>query len=260
MNQRSRIAIVVPARAGSKGILRKNLQEVHGRELVLRAIHHAKFLSEMVSGIVILSTDSEEVINQAKIEFGLVSPSDKSNLEFEIFEKIILHYRPAILATSESLIMDTMVQIRNGMLSLNLAIQKWCLMQPTSPFRSRSAMAEVANLLLGDNIEDFSLVSLVKVDDMHPARMYQLYGLNAFPLQGYEDHYYQRRQDLPPVYIRDGAYYLLSDDLVSRGLQYSKNPSFLVQKYPWTINVDTPEDLQLAKMVEGQLLLDDPNS
>lgn len=260
MNQNPRIAIVVPARAGSQGILRKNLQDVHGRELVLRAIHHAKYLSEIVCGIIILSTDSKEVINKAKIEFGLVSPSDRSNSEFEIFEGIILHYRPAGLATSESLIMDTIVRIRDGMLSVNLDIQKWCLLQPTSPFRSKSAMAKVAKLLSGDDIEDFSLVSLAKVDDMHPARMYQLHGLNAFPLQGYEDHYYKRRQDLPPVYIRDGAYYLLSDDLVSRGVQYSKNPSFFVQKYPWTINVDTLEDLQLARMVEEQLLLEDPNS
>lgn len=260
MIKSSNIAIVVPARAGSIGILRKNLQTVKGRELVLRSIYHAKFLSSKVGGIIILSTDSDEIINLVKGEFGLKSASITKSLDFAEFDDFLLHFRPKSLATSESLIIDTLSHIREVLLSLEYTIEKWCLMQPTSPFRSTKAMGEIANRLLNNEDKDNSTISLTKVDDMHPARMYQIHGAYALPLQVYEDYYFKRRQDLPSVYIRDGAYYLLSDDLVASGSQYSEKPSFLLQEYPWNINIDTLNDLQIARIVEPQLLLEDPNS
>ena len=260
MSHEFKIAIVIPARAGSLGVLKKNMQKVRGKELVLRAIQHAKYLSNLIGGVVVLSTDSEEVISVALSELGFISATKNENVDFVVFDDFILHFRPKFLATSESLIMETLGEVREGLLQLDYVFDKWCLMQPTSPFRSMGAMVEVARLLSEGEIQNFSAISLTKVIDMHPARMYKVQGLRAFPLQGYEDHYFDRRQDLPPVYIRDGAYYLLSDDLVSSGIQYSTNPSFLIQEHPWNINIDTQEDLQLARMVEPQLFLDDPNS
>ncbi len=260
MSHSPKIAIVVPARAGSTGIIGKNLQKVAGRELVLRAIQHASFLAASVEGLIILSTDSEEVIDLAKLELGLVSTINAKDPEFFIYEKIVLHYRPSSLATSESLIMETLTRIRSGLALLNFNFEKWCLLQPTSPFRSRSAINSVAKVLTEKKSQGLSLVSLTQVEDSHPARMYQLHDGHAIPLQGFDGHYYSRRQDLPPVFIRDGAYYLFGDDLVSAGIQYSESPEFLLQEYPWNINIDSPVDLQLARMVESQLVLDDPNS
>ena len=54
-----KIAAIIPARAGSKGIPNKNIRIVNGRPLVYYAIHNA--LSSRCITDVIVTTDSPEV-------------------------------------------------------------------------------------------------------------------------------------------------------------------------------------------------------
>ncbi|MDB2369495.1 acylneuraminate cytidylyltransferase [Planktomarina temperata] len=77
--------MVILARGGSKGVLRKNLQKVNGISLTARSIIAAKN-SECVSEIIV-STDSEEIASEAK-KFGALvhkrsvkAASDKASTE-----------------------------------------------------------------------------------------------------------------------------------------------------------------------------------
>lgn len=85
-----RVAAVIPARGGSKGVLRKNLQEVEGVPLVARAVA-AAMAAESVGRVIVTSDDSEilAVARRAGAETHLrsadassdVAPSEAALLE-----------------------------------------------------------------------------------------------------------------------------------------------------------------------------------
>ena len=56
--------VVIPARAGSKGIESKNLVEVGGRSLIRRAIDTCQLVSQLAE--IIVSTDGEEILKAAR--------------------------------------------------------------------------------------------------------------------------------------------------------------------------------------------------
>ena len=254
----TKLAIVIPARAGSVGITDKNLQQVDGKELLIRSIEHGKFLSKLLDCQIIVSSDSQDTLALVRKKFGLSHEISNPYLDFQFYEGLILHHRPAPLATSESLIMETMYAVRTDLKGIKLFFSDWCLLQPTSPFRSKKGMVELAEKISAATNQ--SIISLTPVIGTHPARMYQVLADEAIPLSGYETHYYKKRQDLPPVFVRDGAYYVMSDQLVNQKTQYSGNPDCIIQGYPWNINIDEPEDLALARLVSREMFADDPNS
>lgn len=65
------VLVVIPARGGSKGLPRKNLQELMGRSLVSRAILTALSLTEEKH--VVVTTDSQEIADEAR-KFGALIP------------------------------------------------------------------------------------------------------------------------------------------------------------------------------------------
>ena len=107
---------------------------------------------------------------------------------------------------------------------------------------------------------DISLVSTSLVGSYHPARMYKpLNGELIQELEGFENFRSTRRQDLPKIFIRDGGFYLIGDNLVVNKMQYSKNPINYLRFFPWTINIDSPEDLSIARGCKQVELKSDPN-
>ena len=59
--------IVVPARAGSKGIANKNSIKVRGRSLAVRSLVHARNI--LPDENIILSTDSEKIISEVDQDY-----------------------------------------------------------------------------------------------------------------------------------------------------------------------------------------------
>ena len=101
---------------------------------------------------------------------------------------------------------------------------------------------------------------MAKVEEIHPARMYQMESNGLLSsLNIFNEFRAHRRQDLPPVYIRDGGYYLMSDYVISRKLQFTKNPIGIIRDSPWTVNIDSPFDLELARLIPLMSFRDDPN-
>jgi hypothetical protein len=49
------------------------------------------------------------------------------------------------------------------------------------------------------------------------------------------------------MYLRDGSFYVIGDNLVAEGRQYSENPRPLIRESPWTVNIDELPDLILAE-------------
>jgi CMP-N,N'-diacetyllegionaminic acid synthase len=247
---------IIPARKGSKGIQYKNLQKVRDRQLVIRSIIHSKSLIPQEN--IILSTDCEQIAQEVAKFFKISSYNLKVN-SLTQFGPFSIHFRAAELSTDSALISEVLFSIRNLLVELGKSVNLFCLLQPTSPFRNIDELRLIKKKIMSGNAST-SLVSVCLVDDMHPARMYTLNsGGFLDSLDGFSAHRYSRRQDLPKVYIRDGGFYLIGDDLIVKKLQYSDHPNFFIRKFPWSINIDKFEDLLTARNIIDYKLGFDPN-
>lgn len=249
--------VVIPARGGSKGVLNKNLTPVKGKNLVIRSINHARNLIDEKN--IIISTDSQKIISEIANYFGVNNFALNLNT-IEDFGPFKLHYRDHYLSSDKTLITEVLFSIRNLLIELGIAPNSFCLLQPTSPFRSLEELRYIKDIISTNIDTKISLVSTCLVGSYHPARMYlrSLNG-NLVELEGFSEFRVSRRQDLPEVYIRDGGFYVIGDDLISNMKQYNKNPICLIRNYPWTINIDGENDILIAQRVKNIDIQNDPN-
>lgn len=107
---------VIPARAGSKGIIKKCMREVAGKTLIRRAVEAA--LNARTVSRVIVSTDSEEFASHA-VSCGAEVP----------------FLRPAELAGDRSSVVDAVISMLERLESEESYRPEFIvLLQPTSPF------------------------------------------------------------------------------------------------------------------------------
>jgi CMP-N-acetylneuraminic acid synthetase len=260
MKARGSCLIVIPARGGSTGVINKNLKEVHGFTLIQRTFAHAQILSGGEMPICI-STDSIEILESLNLRFNL--DINASVLKLDSIVKcgeIYIHFRSAAKASSTTLISENLFDIYVAYLNLGERVDGILLLQPTTPFRSKRELIEIKEFAQLNVSKRASLVSVTKVDDIHPARMYsRTSDYRARPLKGFKKSYYSRRQDLPAIFIRDGGFYLIGADLLKKRLQYLRKPHIRVREYPWSINIDSDIDLVQAQSAPSELTTDDPS-
>jgi CMP-N-acetylneuraminic acid synthetase len=251
-----RNVIVIPARGGSQGIREKNLQIVGGDPLIIRSLNHAFEMGSDFS--VVLSTDDQAILDSATNFLGLkrFNLSDLQADSIHNLGPILIHFRSQEFADATAIIGTALKSLRLICLEKSMEFDCWILLQPTTPFRSNQEIHQLASAIKKDFGPDDSWVSVKKIEDSHPGRMYELvdgaHKLTSLP--GFEHLKAVRRQDLPPVYLRDGAFYCISDALVAEGKQFSENPRPIMRNGPWTINIDDEMDLKMARMYSEILL------
>jgi CMP-N-acetylneuraminic acid synthetase len=94
------------------------------------------------------------------------------------------------------------------------------------------------------------VISVCDVGAYHPARMRQIVDDRLVELPIREPKEMARRQDLPPVYIRNGAIYAVKRDVVM--LQDSMSGSdcrAYIMPEERSVNVDSKLDLLLAEIL-----------
>ena len=247
----SRFLIVIPARAGSKGIPNKNFLSL-GKDLVIDySIRHALKLNDICD--LVISTDNYEFLTNIESSKSRVKSNVQSNHLKEIIEVesgTFLHFRDLSLARDETSIIEVLRDILQRFSVKKKEFEGVILLQPTVPFRSDSDLLLMRNFLINEASESNSLVTFKEVSDSHPARMYiRSKGRNFQNIGLYLEHEQTRRQNLPEVFLRDGCYYFIGRELLARGKQVSENPEGLVRKFPWTINLDVQEDYIMAQIV-----------
>ncbi len=76
--------------------------------------------------------------------------------------------------------------------------------------------------------------------------MYRLRGEHLEPLQGGQPA--GRRQEFEPIFVRNGAIYLVRRDLLANtGRLMGDQPLALIMPRERSVNIDEPVDLQLAE-------------
>jgi len=245
---------VVPARGGSKGIANKNLQTVGQYNLVQRSVLSACNSTKL--DCLVVTSDSPRIlesVNQlAPVSLRASFQTLDVNTRFAFRERnekipIYLHRRKAFLAQDSSLIIDTLYSLTDLLELVGIKDDfVFLLLQPTTPFR---AVNEIDSFIDRANCFGFEegMVSVKRVDDSHPARMYKIENDRLISLKIFEQHEFSPRQELPPVYLRDGGYYLITKDMLRARQNVSKNSFYFLRTFPFTLNIDSMEDLVLAR-------------
>jgi CMP-N-acetylneuraminic acid synthetase len=93
-----------------------------------------------------------------------------------------------------------------------------------------------------------SVMSVYQVEDHHPGRMYQSEGGRLAPL--FPQWIAARRQDLPPIYHRNGAIYACRVEHFKRtGFLWDERPFPYVMPRNRSLNIDDPFDFEIAEFI-----------
>jgi len=223
---------VITARAGSKGVPGKNTRPLLGRPVVWYTISDAS-RSRRITRLVV-STDDPEVVRLARAE-GV-----------EVIE------RPADLATDtariDGALQHAVTAVEGDATSVDLVV----LLYANVPVRAPGIIDRAVDHLVTTGAD--SVRTFAPVGKFHPAWMSRLDGDRVEPYQ--PDTPY-RRQDLPPLFIVDGAV-----TAVTRAALFTSPAGAddhfaylgadrrgIIQPAEATVDIDSERDVALAETI-----------
>lgn len=221
-----RILGLIPARGGSKGVPRKNVRLLNGQPLIAHTIIPAH--ASMRLDHVVVSTDDEEIASVAE--------------QFDA--RVVM--RPAALAEDQTPMLPVALHVLDTLADEGNKYDILVLLQCTCPFRS-SADIDAA-LALFDTEDCDAVIGVQEVGDAHPARMYRLDKRLLEPLDCKWEK--ANRQDLPPVYHRNGVIYAIRCEALRREQTFfaAKSRPYIMPRER-SINIDEEFDFQLAEFL-----------
>jgi CMP-N-acetylneuraminic acid synthetase len=190
---------VILARAGSVGLPNKHLLPLLGRPVIEYTFDHAAAARRL--GRIVVSTDCPGVARLAR-QRGL-----------EVID------RPPPLATSEASVQAVMLHAMDQAESTGFVAAGLAVLYGNVPVRGRGVIDRAVELLQSSGCD--SVRSFCPVGKWHPAWMSRLEGDVVQPLAAGSIH---RRQDLPPLFLHDGAVVAVSRRSMLRGRQFPDDP------------------------------------
>ena len=211
--------VIVPARAGSKGIPFKNLLEIDGKSLIGHAITVA--FDSNLNVDVVLSSESDEILSEG-LKYGAR-----------------LHKRPEYLSSDTATTISVVEDVLNATKYIpDLVI----VLQPTSPLRTKENVIEA--VLLVKNSDCDSLVSVCETNNET---------LKAFHINnsGYAKGIFtdaapfMPRQLLPKIYKANGAIFIVKPSIIhdQKRLYGDKLITYIMSKEA-SVDIDSFDDLR----------------
>lgn len=219
-----RIALI-PARGGSKGVARKNLQTIGGKTLL-----HLAFDSAEKSG------EFDEI---------WVSSEDREILEHATSLGALAHPRADFAAADSSTARDVVLDFLNsGRRSDETSI---CYLQPTSPMRTDRHVSQVLEL---HRSYALSPVVGVKRAKELPEKMLTLTETGILTSYKSTNTTNINRQDAPLYFYPNGAIYVFTimDFTREEGFPIAGAIPFLMNELE-SLDIDSQEDLWLARRI-----------
>lgn len=224
-----RILGIIPARGGSKGIPDKNIKLL-GEKPLLQYSFEAAQNSRLITKI-ILSSDSDRIIEVGK------------NIGLEVPFK-----RPMDLAQDDTPSLSVIQHSVSFFLDQNKRFDAVCLLQPTTPFRSKELIDTAIKKFISGNYD--SLLSVREVPhEYNPHWVFEEKD-GALNVATGDEEIIPRRQDLPKAYHRDGAIYITkTETLLKENSLYGKKIGFIENSGPNYVNIDTMNDWTIAENI-----------
>ena len=217
------IVCIIPARGGSKGVPHKNRRDAGGIPLISHTIRAAR--AATAPSAIVVSTDDPEIVAIARDE-GV--------------EAIV---RPGAYAADHSPVIDAIRHVlatrdEKGAPPADAIV----LLQPTSPFREVGNIDAAIALFFASGRAP--VCSVYQTEDAHPARMYRITDGRLESLM--PELASVRRQELPPIYHRNGSIYVFGPTEVASGWIISDRMIPYIMPGTSSVNVDTETDLLLV--------------
>lgn len=221
-----KILALITARGGSKRLVGKNLRPLGGKPLIVWSIDVAKCTPEICD--ILVSTDDPAIAEIARKAGALVP-----------------WLRPAELSTDTALSVDVCLHALDWYEEKNGVVDGLLLLQPTSPFRSRDSVCRGIELFQERRYRPVLGVSPV---ESHPMWCFQVEGESMRPfIDGGGVHL--RSQDLPPAYMINGAFYLITPDALRNRRSFFRDDMvpLKMNEPEERIDIDTEWDWKMAE-------------
>jgi len=216
--------VVIPCRAGSRGVPGKNRAEVNGSPLFLWSVAAALECEDVRT--VCVTTDDEEILSWGKWA------ASKNN-------RINCVSRPKEMATDESPTESCLFHAcdQNSVGNHEYVV----LLQPTSPFR-HGALIRKCITAASNSGSSFTAIA--------PGHIMWLHGVHAsMPL--YDPEKRPRRQDSvhsPVVAFEDGNIYCsLYSQMKTTKTRFGDSPKLVLSTLIHSVQIDSTEDLELVR-------------
>ena len=223
-----RTLILIPARAGSKGLPGKNIKILGGLPLVAHTLLFALKVKS-IHDVVCVSSNDDEVLSIAKNYDGVDVPFK----------------RPEELASDRSGSYEVIMHALNYYEENGLKFENVLLLQPTSPFRDTEDYESIKELYT----PNCDMVVSVNISKNNP-----YFNLFEEENDGYlkksKDSNINRRQDCPEVYAFNGSFYLMNvTSLMKSNLQGFLKVIKSVMPEDRSIDIDNMRDWKIAEFL-----------
>ena len=224
-----KILAFIPARGGSKSIPKKNIALCGGKPLIFWTIDAAK-RSKYIDRIVV-SSDSLE-IQKIGTQYGAEAIK-----------------RPKHLATDKAKPEQTLSHALNWLERRRFEPDIIIYLQPTSPLRNTEHIDKALEELI-----DKKAAALISVCDIEKKYLKTFIAGEQGRLKGAVNNNYpfMNRQELPDVYLPNGAIYIIYTKEFKRFGQLfvpNKTIPFIMNKDE-SIDIDRPEDLEIVSKIK----------
>ena len=223
-----KIIAIIPARGGSKGIPKKNLQKVCGVSLLEHALHCV--WKSKYSLDVIVSTDCMEILEHAN-SVGYIGE----------------YLRPTELAKDDSRTIDSVLDVLSWS-KKNHGREYDCvvLLQPTSPLRLSSDLDAALDSFLASS-NDTSLVSVVAMSE-HPVECIAVSDDGWDYLVKPQVSYRGRQCYNQNYFFINGAIYICKAEFLIHSQSFIDQGKTILYEMPKSrsVDIDTEDDLILA--------------
>ena len=224
------VLAVVPARAGSKRIPRKNLCEVGGLSLIARAARCAKSLDWIDRAV--LSTDDEEMAEEGR-RHGLEVPFLRPAEHATDSASSIAMWRHAWLASEQD---------------FDQRFDLGILLQPTAPLRHPEEVERTVRALVEGGHRAATTVARVPAH-FTPEKILRLGPDDRLSSYLTENGRPTRSQVIPAYFYLTGSCYAVTrETLVERGQIIEEDCVGIVNE-GLVVNIDEPFELELAQLL-----------
>lgn len=219
---------IIPARGGSKRIPRKNIIPFNGKPLIAWSIESA--LKSHVFSSVVVSTDDDEIAQIAQ-EYGAEIPfMRKTDLANDF-------------ATTSEVIAEALTKLEQT--------DHVCCLYPTAPLIRTSDFQNAYAKLVETQAD---CIITVTEYDFHPLRAFDVKEDGKLGFK-WPENALTRSQDLPDLLHDAGGFYFFKTSAFNKQnkLVMENTIAYAIERSR-AVDIDTPEDLEFAKLLHQHLL------